>query len=159
HGGKGGNQDVVERLAFGELFAELPSTGPQCLVGEGGNLAFEGVDGIDAGLVPLDPPVIGGAEKLAGERADHTVFLFSRLTRCSRNVVHPTLPYQLTVTRRRAIPGLRGPSAERVGIKQFWGQRQKTQQNKRYHRLHDGAEIWGGGWLVNGGRLSASCQG
>jgi len=34
-------------------------------------------------------------------------------------VVYPTLPYQLTVTRRRAIPGLRGPSAERVGIKQF----------------------------------------
>jgi hypothetical protein len=29
-------------------------------------------------LVCLDPPVIGGAEKFAGERADHTKFLFLR---------------------------------------------------------------------------------
>jgi hypothetical protein len=52
--------------------------GLQRLVGEGGDLALQRVDGVDAGLIPLDPPVVGGAEKLAGERADHAKFLFCR---------------------------------------------------------------------------------
>ena len=71
-GGEGRNQDVVERLAFGELLAELLGAGFQRLVGEGGDLGLERIDGIDAGLIPLNPPVVGGAEKFAGERADHT---------------------------------------------------------------------------------------
>ena len=33
------------------------------------------VDGVDASLISLHPPIIGGAEELAGERADHTEFL------------------------------------------------------------------------------------
>ena len=41
----------------------------------GGDFRFKLVDGIDAGLVPLDPPIICGAEKLTGERAEHETFL------------------------------------------------------------------------------------
>ncbi len=75
HGGEGRNQDVVERLAFGELLAELGGAGLQRLVRQRGDFRFERVDGVDAGLIPLHPPVVGGAEKLAGERADHAKFL------------------------------------------------------------------------------------
>ena len=79
HRGEGRNQDVVERLALGELLAELGGARLQRLVRQGGDLGLERVDGVDAGLVSLDPPVIGGTEKLAGERADHAKFLFLRL--------------------------------------------------------------------------------
>ncbi len=71
------NQDVVERLAVCELFAEFDGARFQSLVRQCGNLGLERVDGVDAGLISLDPPVIGGAEKLAGERADHAKFLFT----------------------------------------------------------------------------------
>ncbi len=87
HGREGGNQNVVEGRAGGQLFAELFGAGLQGLVGKGGNFGLERVDGVDAGLVPLHPPIIGGAEKLAGERADHAKILFSRLNRCRREVV------------------------------------------------------------------------
>ena len=75
HGGEGRNQKVVERLAVGDLGAEFGGAGLQRLVGERGDLGLQRVDGVDAGLISLDPPVVGGAEKLAGERADHAKFL------------------------------------------------------------------------------------
>jgi hypothetical protein len=78
HGGEGRSQNVVERHAVCKLFAEFASAGLQRFVREGGDLRLKRVDGIDAGLIPLDPPVIGGTEKLAGERADHTKFLSLR---------------------------------------------------------------------------------
>src|SRR4029079_5297683 len=58
-----------------ERGAEFGGAGLQRLVGERRDLGLQGVDGIDAGLISLDPPVVGGAEKLAGERADHAKFL------------------------------------------------------------------------------------
>src|SRR5262249_9803131 len=83
HGGKGRHQDVVERLALGKFFTKLFGARLQLLVGKLFDLAFERVDGINGGLVALDPAVVGGAEKLAGERADHAKVLFLR----SRSVV------------------------------------------------------------------------
>lgn len=71
HSGEGRHQDVVERLAVGELLLEFGGARLQGLVGEFGDFRFQRVDGVDAGLVSLHPPVVGGAEKLAGERADH----------------------------------------------------------------------------------------
>lgn len=71
HGGEGGHQQVVERLALGELLLELDRAGLERLVGELRDLRLQRVDRADAGLVSLHPPVVGGAEKLAGERADH----------------------------------------------------------------------------------------
>ena len=65
-------------LPLGELGAEFGGAGFQRLVGEGGDLGLQRVDGVDAGLISLDPPVVGGAEKLAGERADHAKFLSLR---------------------------------------------------------------------------------
>ena len=84
HGGEGRHQDVVERLAVGQVFAELFGAGLQRLVGERFDLRLQRIDGVDAGLISLDPAVVGGAEKLAGERADHAKFLFLRC--CSRAV-------------------------------------------------------------------------
>ncbi|OIQ69527.1 hypothetical protein GALL_488700 [mine drainage metagenome] len=77
-GGEGRNQNIVERLALGESFSEFGGTRLQRLVRKCRQLALQGVDGIDPGLIPLDPPVIGGTEKLAGERADHAKFLYLR---------------------------------------------------------------------------------
>ena len=78
HGGEGRNQNVVEGLAVGELLAEFGGAGFQRLVRQGCDFGLQRVDGVDAGLISLDPPVVGGAEKLAGERADHAKFLSLR---------------------------------------------------------------------------------
>jgi hypothetical protein len=78
HGGEGRNQNIVEALAVGELPAEIGGAGFQFVVRKGRDLRFQRVDGVDPGLISLDPPVVGGAEKLAGERADHARFLSLR---------------------------------------------------------------------------------
>src|SRR5262249_58696932 len=78
HGGECRNEDVVERLALGELFPELGGAGLQRLVRKGCDFRLERIDRIDPGLISLYPPVVGGAEELAGERADHTEILSSQ---------------------------------------------------------------------------------
>ena len=85
HGGEGRNQEVVQRLAVGELLAEFGGARLQRLVRQRGEFRLERVDGVDAGLISLDPPVIGGAEKLAGERADHAKFLFLAVRQSCRD--------------------------------------------------------------------------
>ena len=47
-----------------------------------GDVGLKRVDGVDAGLISLHPPVVGGAEKLAGERADHANSCLCRYLRC-----------------------------------------------------------------------------
>ncbi|MGY2930905.1 hypothetical protein ACVWZ6_000507 [Bradyrhizobium sp. GM6.1] len=69
--GESGDQQVVKGLALGELLPELDGAGLEGLVGEFRDLGLQRVDRVDAGLISLHPPVVGGAEKLAGERADH----------------------------------------------------------------------------------------
>ena len=71
HGGEGRNQELVERFAVRDLLAELGGAGLQRVVRKCCDLRLKRVDGVDAGLISLHPPVVGGAEKLAGERADH----------------------------------------------------------------------------------------
>ncbi len=93
HGGEGGNQHVVEGLAFGERLAKFGGTGLQRFVRERRDLGLERIDGVDPGLISLDPPVVGGAEKLAGERADHAKFLiFESRKRCRPDPVHLVHP-------------------------------------------------------------------
>ncbi len=75
NGREGWHQQIVEGLAVRELFAELGRPRLQSLVGQRRDLGLQRVDGVDAGLIPLDPPVVGGAEKLAGKRAEHEKFL------------------------------------------------------------------------------------
>jgi len=82
-GGKGGNEDVVERLALGQFFPERLGAGLQCLVGQFFELTLERVDVVDPGLIALDPAVVGGAEELAGERADPAKFLLLRPRRAA----------------------------------------------------------------------------
>ena len=76
--GEGGNQQVIEGLAVGELGAELGGTPLQRVIRQRRDLRLQCIDGIDPGLIALDPAVIGGAEELAGERADHAKFLSLR---------------------------------------------------------------------------------
>ncbi len=71
HRGEGRHQHVVERCAVGDLLLEVGGARPERLVGERGYFRLERIDGIDPRLVALDPPVIGGAEQLAGNGADH----------------------------------------------------------------------------------------
>ncbi len=70
-GREGRNQDVVERLAFGDLLLEVLGAGAQRLVGQLLKLLLQRVDLVHARLIALDAPLVGGAEQLAGERADH----------------------------------------------------------------------------------------
>src|SRR5262249_50896728 len=72
-----GNQDIVERGAVGDLLLEVLGTRPQRLVGQLFELGFERVDLGDARLVALDAALVGGAEYLAGERADHQNIILS----------------------------------------------------------------------------------
>ncbi len=105
HGSEGRNQNVVERLAVCELFAEFGGAGLQRFVRERGDLRFKRVDGVDAGLVSLDPPVIGGTEKLAGERANHTKFLSLRFGVAAVTWSTRLLSTHRDASRRRPDPG------------------------------------------------------
>jgi len=78
HRGEGRHQNVVQRLAVGELFSNSAVRALSASSDRRRSFRLKGVNGVDPGLVSLDPPVVGGAEKLAGERADHAKFLFSR---------------------------------------------------------------------------------
>ena len=102
HGGEGGNQDVVQRLAVCELLAEFGGAGLERLVGQRRDFRFQRIDGIDAGLVSLHPPVVGGAEKLAGERAEHARFLSFQFGVSAMSVA--PIAYQLIVTRQNEVP-------------------------------------------------------
>ena len=75
HGGEGGNQNVVERGAVGDLFFEFVGTRAQFVVGKLLDFRFQSIDGIDARLIAADAPVVGGTEQLAGDRADHRELL------------------------------------------------------------------------------------
>jgi len=105
HGSEGGNQDVIQGLAVREFFPKLGGARLQRLVGQGRDFRLERIDGIDAGLIGLDPPVIGGAEKFAGERAEHARFLSFSVRALSAMRVGPRLP----ITHRDASK--RGPQA------------------------------------------------
>ncbi|ENN87603.1 hypothetical protein RHSP_63274 [Rhizobium freirei PRF 81] len=63
---KSGNEEVVERLAIGELLAELNRLGGQSFIGQRTHLLFECIDGNDIRLERLDAAVVGRAEQLAG---------------------------------------------------------------------------------------------
>ena len=76
--GESRNQEVVEGLAVGKLGAELGGARLQRFIRQRRDLRLQRIDGVDPGLIALDPAVIGGAEKLAGERADHAKFLSLR---------------------------------------------------------------------------------
>ena len=90
-------------LPSASCLAELGGAGLQRLVRKRRDLRLQRIDGVDAGLVTLDPPVIGGAEKLAGERADHAKFLSLRSGVAAVKWFHP-IAYQLIVTQRGAGP-------------------------------------------------------
>ncbi len=67
--GEGFGQEFVQRRAVGEARAEFGRLAPQRVVAERGHFRFEDVDRLDAGLVSLDPSVVGRAEKTLGEGA------------------------------------------------------------------------------------------
>ena len=71
HGREGGHQQIVERLAFGELLAERLRARPQLLVGKRRDLGLQCIDRGDPRPVGADAPVICRAENLAGDSAEH----------------------------------------------------------------------------------------
>ena len=75
YGGESLDQNVVEGLAVGELLLEVFSARPQRLVGELFQLLFERIDGRDPGVVGADAPLVGRAEQLAGDSANHRIIL------------------------------------------------------------------------------------
>ncbi len=116
HGGEGGNQNVVEGLAVREGFSEFGGAGLQRLVGQDLDFRLERVDGIDAGLISLDPPVVGGAEKLAGERADHTEFLslqcgVAAMMWSTKSSINPRLSTHRDASKRWSQVGVKIPGS------------------------------------------------
>ena len=71
HRGEGLDQQVVQRLAFGQPLAELGRLGAQRLVGELLELRLERIDLRHRLVEAFDDPVIGRPEQAAGERAEH----------------------------------------------------------------------------------------
>ena len=65
------HQDVVERLALGEFLLEGFGARAKLVVGKLDQFRLERVDGVDPRLILAHAPVIGGAEKLAGDSTDH----------------------------------------------------------------------------------------
>ena len=72
HRGEGGHEQIVERLAGGELLAELLRAGAQRLVRERGDLGLQRVDRLDFRLIGLQPAFVCGAENFLGEGAEHS---------------------------------------------------------------------------------------
>ncbi len=64
--GKSRYQQIVERLAVGELLAELHGLGGECLIRQSLHIGFKSVDGIHSGLVATHTAFVGGAKQLAG---------------------------------------------------------------------------------------------
>ena len=71
HRGEGRDQEIVERLAGGQLVAEALGPGAQRLIGEGFELLLQIVDALDQGSIGLEPPIIGRAEELLRQCAEH----------------------------------------------------------------------------------------
>ena len=69
--GESRHQEFVERRAGRDLLAEFVGAGAQRLVGERRELGLQRIDLVDAGLIGAHAPVVGRAENLAGEGADH----------------------------------------------------------------------------------------
>jgi hypothetical protein len=61
-GREGGHENVVQRLAFGELFLEVLRAGPQGLVRQALKLLLQRVDLLNAWQVALDAAFVGRAE-------------------------------------------------------------------------------------------------
>jgi hypothetical protein len=97
HGGEGRHQDVIEALAFGDLLLERLGASAQRLVGERLQLTLERVDGVDPRPIGANPPVVGGTEQLAGDRADH------------RNVILPLCAGPDTALRVPMVSATRRP--------------------------------------------------
>ena len=71
HGRERRHQDVVERLAFGELLLEGNGARAKLLVGERQQFRLERIDCVDPRLILAHAPVIGGAEEFSGDSAKH----------------------------------------------------------------------------------------
>src|SRR5712692_6384999 len=70
-GREGGHEDVVKRLAVGNLFLEGRGSCAQLIVGEFFQLLLKRVDRIDLWPVAADAPFVGGAKQFTGYGADH----------------------------------------------------------------------------------------
>ena len=79
HGGESRHQDVVERLAVGELSLKLVRARPQFVVGKRRDFVLERIDGVDPRRISPDAAVIGGTKQLAGNGADHAQIPFKIL--------------------------------------------------------------------------------
>jgi len=71
HRGEGLDQEVVEILALGQSFAELPGARRERGVVELLQLRLQGVDRRDLAAQRLDVTVVGGTENALGDRAEH----------------------------------------------------------------------------------------
>ena len=73
-----GDQQIVERRAFGNLLAELRRARAQLIIAELFQLLFQGVDRIDASLKAANAAVVGRAKKFSRGSAEHAGILSRR---------------------------------------------------------------------------------
>ena len=78
HGGKSGNEQIVEFGALRQLLTKVLSPGAQIGIRERGQFCFKGIDGHYFGRIGLEASIIGCAEDPLHERAEHALTLLSR---------------------------------------------------------------------------------
>src|SRR5262249_1709475 len=71
HGGESRNKNRVERSAVRNLLLEFRRASAKFLVAELLHLGLERVDLADLGVIAAQAPLVGRAENLAGDSADH----------------------------------------------------------------------------------------
>ena len=107
-GREGRNQDVVERLAGGELLAELRGARAQRVVGERFELLLQRVDLVDPRSIGLDASLVGRAEQLAEEAVEHGNPLSGSASRgCGR---HPRCAFRVALFRLVTAGNVKPPA-------------------------------------------------
>jgi hypothetical protein len=108
YGGEGRHQEVIQRLAFGQLLLEVFGARAERLIGELFQLRFEGIDRIDVRAIRADAPLVRGTEQLARDSADHCIIILppagcaAELASCAISSVHrPPTAIMLHVSRDR----------------------------------------------------------
>ena len=147
HGGERRHQDVVERLAVGELLLELVGARAQRLVGERFQLLLQRVDLVDARPIGLDAPLVGGAEQLAGDAADHREILLE----FRGDALRAAAPDAASRDRRKS--GLRGEQCGTNGALQDAG---ACEVVPRHRRGSIPCQSHGGSSRARSSRVSAS---
>ena len=160
NGGESRNEEIVESLAGFELCLELGGARFERIVRQRCDLRFQRVDRGNTRLISLDAAVVGRAEELAGERADHHEILSLAMRPEGRGMVQRSPSLVISKVCGGLLSGPRCGSAKKARPREMSGSRairgsMTTARPKSRLRHRPGrGEIWPVWGVVNGANLS-----